>query len=190
MTDTLANAPLQISEIILRTNRYDELTQWYRSLFGDMEPTIQADTKGEFKSIPYIERLCFLRIHVAWPFSQILGIFEVTDATAAKGMHSGMDHMQFRDGSLENLFLRYEWLLSRGVTPTHCYDHGPGTSFYYKDPDGNVVELSASNFDNAADHQAFFHSEAFRQNVEGHEVEPQAYIIQRRAARAGKAVTA
>ena len=184
MSTTPYNAPLQMSEIILRTSRFDDVKSWYQKFFGDLKPAVETDTQRKMTSVPHIQRLCFLRIHVAFPYTQVLGIFEVPQAHAAQDMHAGLDHMQFRELSLENLFGRYEMLKKQGVLPTHCFNHGPGTSFYYKDPDGNVVELSAVNFDTEADYLAFFQTEAYRRNIEGRPVEPERYIAEQRAARA------
>ena len=51
-----------------------------------------------------------------------------------------------------------------------------------RDPDGNEVELSATNFANQEDYLAFMRSEAFRSNVEGHAVDAQRYIAEVRSA--------
>ena len=185
MSTTAFNSPLQVSEIILRTSRYDEIKGWYQTLFGGLKPTVETQTERRMKSVPHIERLCFLRIHASFPFTQVLGIFEVPEAREPAQMNAGLDHMQFRESSLANLFGRYEMLKNGGVLPTHCFNHGPGTSFYYKDPDGNVVELSAVNFDNESDYLAFFQTDEYRSNVEGYEVEPESYIAERLASPAG-----
>ena len=54
-------------------------------------------------------------------------------------------------------------------------NHGPGTSFYYTDPDGNTVELSGPNFDNEAEYLAYFDSEAYRTNIAGIVIDPDEY---------------
>ena len=38
-------------------------------------------------------------------------------------------------------------LKGEGIEPYWCLNHGPTTSMYYKDPDGNKVELQIDNFD-------------------------------------------
>ena len=80
--------------------------------------------------------------------------------------------MQFRYGSLGILVESYERLRNAGVRPFRSANHGPGTSLYYRDPDGNVVELSATNFDTEAEYLAYFDSEAFRRNISGVEIDP------------------
>lgn len=174
--------PLQISEIILRTSRFDALKDWYQVFFGGLRPSLETDTGGRMKSVPHVERLCFLRIHAAFPYTQVLGIFEVPGADVAPRTQAGLDHMQFRERSLADLFVRYAMLKDQGVTPTHCFNHGPSSSFYYRDPDGNTVELSAVNFATEQEYMAFFRSDGFRQNVEGHPIDPEQFIAQRTAA--------
>ena len=53
----------------------------------------------------------------------------------------GLDHVQFRHASLGALLDRYEILRDLGIKPHRTMNHGPSTSFYYRDPDGNGVEL-------------------------------------------------
>jgi hypothetical protein len=60
-------------------------------------------------------------------------------------------------------------------------NHGPSTSFYYRDPDGNVVELSAVNFSTEAEYVAFVNSEAFKKNIAGIEIEAAEFIAKYRS---------
>ena len=75
--------------------------------------------------------------------------------------------MQFRHASLGALLDRYEILRDRGIKPHRTMNHGPSTSFYYRDPDGNAVELSAVNFPTEAEYSRFVTSEAFKKNISG-----------------------
>lgn len=172
--------PLQISEIILRTTRFDHMRTWYRALFGGLEPSVEAATRRQLKSAPHVDRLCFLRIHVAFPYTQVLGLFEVAESGSVQLADRGLDHMQFRERHMDELIRRYKDLRGQGIRPTHAFDHGPSTSFYYTDPDENVVELSAVNFETESDYLAFFKSGAYRQNVEGHPIDPERFVAERR----------
>lgn len=170
--------PLQFSEVILRTSRYEEMKAWYLRLLGMDAPSFETVTEGRLLSVPEVTRLCFLRIHFQYPLSQTLGIFEVRALHAPQRQQPGLDHVQLRETSLENLARRYEALQAGNLLPTRCYNHGPGTSFYYTDPDGNEIEMSAANFDTEAEYLAFFGTEEYRNNVEGHPVDPQVRIRQ------------
>ncbi len=177
--------PLQISEVILHTARYEEMKQWYQRFFGGLKPAVETDARKQLKSCPLIERLCFLRIHAAFPFTQVLGIFEISgirQPSMSTPLSPGLDHMQFREVCLENLFCRYEKLEVEGIKPFQSFNHGPGTSFYYMDPDGNTVELSASNFATEIEYFAFFQTEEYKSNIEGVAIDERTYIAKRRAA--------
>jgi catechol 2,3-dioxygenase-like lactoylglutathione lyase family enzyme len=128
--------------------------------------------------------IAFIRIFSDHPYTQVLGIFEIPAVSGLadnqKG-EPGLHHMQLRHAGLDHLFSRYEDLRARGITPMRCFNHGPGTSFYYRDPDGNTVELSAANFVNEADYLAYFRSESYAKNISGIEIDPDAYVSRYRA---------
>jgi len=46
---------------------------------------------------------------------------------------------------------RHVKLKALGIVPFKAMDHGPTTSFYYRDPDQNVVEIAAPNHAGVAD---------------------------------------
>ena len=173
---TTALGPLQISEIILHTMKFEEMRAWYQRLFGGMEPATDVDSEKKLSFLPDVERICFLRIHFQYPFTQVLGIFEIKDLARPVKPVPGLDHMQFREASKDYLFARYEMLKAAGVMPFCTYNHGPATSFYYRDPDNNVVEISAVNFATEFEYLAFFQSEEFKKNIEGYPVDADEYI--------------
>ena len=58
--------------------------------------------------------------------------------------------------------------MNKGVEPILTTDHGPTTSFYYKDPDGNIVELFVDNFGNSEKSREYIQSSAdFQKNPLG-----------------------
>jgi len=57
-----------------------------------------------------------------------------------------MHHSAFEYGSFEDLNASYLRLREAGIEPAMCIDHGMTLSYYYKDPDGNHVELQVDNF--------------------------------------------
>jgi hypothetical protein len=59
-----------------------------------------------------------------------------------------------------------------GIRPVCCLNHGPTTSMYYADPDGNQVELQVDNYDTVQEAGAFFYSAAFAQNPIGVDFDP------------------
>ena len=82
--------------------------------------------------------------------------------------------MAFTYASLGDLVATYERLDKAGIRPVTCMNHGPTTSMYYADPDGNQVELQVDNYDTVEEAGKFFFSPAFARNPIGVDFEPSA----------------
>ena len=52
-------------------------------------------------------------------------------------------------------------------------NHGPGTSFYYRDPDGNKIELSSLNFSSREQLGEFMATDEFKSNPNGFPLDPE-----------------
>lgn len=155
--------PVRLSEIVLRTARYQELKDWYQAVLG-VAPYNDTD---EF---------CFRRLHMDYPYSQVLAIFHVPEAASSPGPVAGLDHIQLRHASLEAMFERFERLREVGIVPDASMNHGPGTSFSYRDPDQSSVELSGPNFDDDREYVAYFESESYRKDIAGIVVDPNDFV--------------
>jgi len=57
---------------------------------------------------------------------------------------AGLHHVAFTFGSIGELLDTYGRLEAQGIRPFFCVNHGPTTSMYYTDPDGNRIELRRS----------------------------------------------
>ena len=174
---------VRISEIILQTSRYDDLSRWYKAVLGvkpyfeKSERPAPAAVKSGSKGVRASDvRLCFFRLQMDYPYTQTFGIFEIPGLGDKPTIDPGLNHMQFRHDSLDQVVTRYERLRGAGITPYRVANHGPGSSFYYNDPDGNVVELSANNFATEAEYLAYFQSESFKRNPSGIDVDPETYV--------------
>ena len=174
--------PPQFSEVILKTARVATLKDWYETVTDVKAFFVRDDAKNATWAGAW--NIAFIRIFSAHPYTQVLGIFEVPSlsgqADNQKGT-PGLHHMQLRHAGLDHLFSRYEALHASGITPMRSFNHGPGTSFYYHDPDGNTVELSSANFANEADYLAYFRSEAYAKNISGIEIDPTEFVARYRA---------
>jgi len=85
-----------------------------------------------------------------------------------KPPHSvGLDHLAYTYANLGDLVFTYERLKQAGILPVATINHGPTTSMYYRDPDGNRVELQIDNFDTIEELKGFFKSDAMRKNPIG-----------------------
>jgi hypothetical protein len=64
-------------------------------------------------------------------------------------------------------------LKSNHIEPHWCINHGPTTSLYYHDPDGNQIELQVDNFTTIEQANAFIGSSVFQENPIGVEFNPE-----------------
>ncbi|QBD75968.1 hypothetical protein EPA93_08095 [Ktedonosporobacter rubrisoli] len=60
--------------------------------------------------------------------------------------HDGLHHSAFEYSSFEGLNAVYLRLRDEDIVPLYCIDHGFTLSYYYADPDGNLVELQIDAF--------------------------------------------
>jgi catechol 2,3-dioxygenase-like lactoylglutathione lyase family enzyme len=102
----------------------------------------------------------------------------------------GLAHIAFTYGSLEDVLDTYERLKLDGDVPLLAVNHGPSTSMYYADPDGNQVELQVDNFATAEEGMAFMESESFARNPVGVPFDPDAFVKRLRAGEPAAAIVA
>ncbi|HEX3512172.1 MAG TPA: VOC family protein [Solirubrobacteraceae bacterium] len=63
-----------------------------------------------------------------------------------KDTRSGIHHSAFEYHAFNDLNSSYLRLRAEGIEPDYCIDHGMTLSYYYRDPDGNYVELQVDVF--------------------------------------------
>ena len=182
---------LRISETILKTGRLDEMKAWYEKVLG-VQPYFEhapapgsrpKDYGGQTRASDL--RMCFYRLSLDYPYTQTIGLFEEpgTASEPAKGV-PGLHHMQLTTAGIDDLCMRFEALRDQGLHPHRAADHGPMTSLYYRDPDGNNVELTAQNFATLEEMVAFMASAEFRANPSGSELVAEDYVAGWRRAQA------
>ncbi|MSO77208.1 MAG: hypothetical protein EXQ87_09920 [Alphaproteobacteria bacterium] len=64
------------------------------------------------------------------------------DADGPRAKQVGLNHFAFMMASLDDLKEAYERLKDKGVKIDHIGDHGISLGIYFRDPDGNGVEVS------------------------------------------------
>ncbi len=178
---TLSDAPLpalRLGEVVLATGRYDAMTAWYAQLL-EIEPSLEhaVQAGGPTGGPPKPTRMCFFRLHTEHPYQDVVAIFEMPGTRDAPSGDPGLHHMQLRNASMSDLCERYRRLRERGVVPYRSMDHGTSTSLYYRDPDQNAVEVSASNFSTAEAFQACMASETYQRNPAGSVIEPETLLV-------------
>jgi catechol-2,3-dioxygenase len=86
---------------------------------------------------------------------------------------SGMAHVAFAYNSLQDLALAYRQRKRHGILPFWSVNHGPTTSIYYKDPDGNEIETQVDNFESNEEVDKFMTGPAFASNPIGIDFDPE-----------------
>jgi len=158
-------APIRLAHIVLRTTRFAEMIAWYRTVLA------AEIAHGD-------DMLAFLTYddeHHRIAIACLPGLEERSPAAA------GTDHVAFTYADLGDLLQTYARLKSEGIEPFWSINHGPTTSLYYKDPDGNKVELQVDNFATADECNAWMRSGAFAANPIGVVFEPEALLARYRA---------
>lgn len=129
-TNTTPNPVLH--HVTLKTNRVDEMVQWYGIAVG--MTTNHHSQFGAWMTNDAANHRVALLAHPA--------LSDDPD----KIPHTGMHHMAFEYADIGQLLDTYDRLKGHDILPHACLDHGLTTSLYYVDPDGNSVELQADNF--------------------------------------------
>ncbi|SEB26079.1 MULTISPECIES: VOC family protein [unclassified Mycobacterium] len=152
-------SPEKLAHVVLRTGRVREMTDWYvRLLDGEV-----AFANQMLAFMTYDEehhRIAFVATGASEP---------------PEDRHTGLHHVAFTFGSMQAFLDNYTKLKNEGVQPFWCVNHGPTLSMYYRDPDGNQIELQIDAMTNE-ETQNFVTSEAFATNPIGITFEPEELI--------------
>jgi catechol 2,3-dioxygenase len=152
----------------LKTTQLQALVDWYAAVVG-AEVTFQDETGAWLTNDAANHRIALL----AFP-----GFVDDPDKETRTGMH----HSAFEYDVFDDLNASYLRLCEAGIEPDICIDHGMTLSYYYKDPDGNHVELQTDVFGDWAASKAWMRtSPDFHANPIGVFVDP-AKIAERAAA--------
>lgn len=158
-------SPQRLAHFVLRTSQFAEMVKWYTTVLG-AKPAFQNDI------------LAFLSYDEE---HHRVAILAVPDLKPQPEGVAGVHHSAFTYATLADLMSTYERLRDLGIKPVFPINHGPTTSLYYADPDGNQIELQVDNYDDVKDATAFFYSEAFAENPIGVEFDPDELLRRLRA---------
>ena len=166
--------PTKLAHVVFQTNRIKELRDWYCTVLSGHviyeNPHLSFVTyDDEHHRVAFVD---FGALSARDPNTELM-----VKATEQPGLH----HVAFTFGSMEEFLDNYVRLRDRGIRPFFCVNHGPTTSMYYRDPDGNRVELQIDNFETAEEGQEWMHSEAFDRNPVGVEYDPDELVIRFRS---------
>jgi catechol-2,3-dioxygenase len=143
--------PTKLAHIVRRTSRFAEMLDWYQVVFG----AEIAHSDGTLAFLTYDDE------HHRFAIAGIPGLADRPPLAA------GTDHVAFTYADLGDLLYTYARLKAARIEPYWCINHGPTTSMYYKDPDGNRVELQVDNFPTAEETNRWIRSGDFAANPIG-----------------------
>lgn len=149
--------PAKLAHIVLRTSQFERLVEWYKFVFG-AEVVYE---NGQLAFLTYDDE------HHRFAILGIPDLEEPPEGTV------GVHHVAFTYNSLRDLMDTYVRLRDKGIKPIYPINHGPTTSLYYADPDGNQLELQIENYDSVEESTRFFFSDAFAENPIGVEFDPE-----------------
>lgn len=158
-------APVRIAHFVLVTADMAALVAWYTTVFG-------------CEVMHQNERITFLTFDAE---HHRIAIAQSPSLTPRRNDAAGVHHIAFTYDGLDSLLATYERLADAGIEPYWCVNHGMSTSMYYRDPDGNQIELQIDNFATEQELKAVFASEAFAKNVRGEDFDPRDMLARRRA---------
>ncbi len=164
MTAPIAT-PIRFAHAVFRTARLAEMTRWYETVLG--AHVVFGNAMLAF--------LTYDDEHHRIALVELPGLVDRPEGTA------GLEHIAYTYATLGDLIATYERLKTAGVTPYWTINHGPTTSMYYRDPDGNQVELQVDNFPSVDALNAWFQSGAFAKNPIGVEFDAERLVARFKA---------
>ncbi|KAI1627026.1 Glyoxalase/Bleomycin resistance protein/Dihydroxybiphenyl dioxygenase [Exophiala viscosa] len=143
-------SPSTLAHVVLRTSNSRKMVEFYVKFLGG---TITFG--NDFISfVTYDEehhRIALINIPGSEP----------------KAHASGLEHIAFTFPTLSALLLAHRQRKALGIFPFWCVNHGPTTSVYYKDPDGNKLETQVDNFPTVEEANEFMNGSYFAENPIG-----------------------
>ncbi|KIW90542.1 uncharacterized protein Z519_09189 [Cladophialophora bantiana CBS 173.52] len=144
-------SPSTLAHVVLRTGNFKKMVDFYLDFLGG------TVTYGN----EFISFITYDDEH------HRIAIIALPDTGPKSYTSSGLEHIAFAFPTLSALLLAYRQRKARGVSPVWCVNHGPTTSIYYKDPDGNMLETQVDNFDTVKAANDFMNSQYFAENPIG-----------------------
>lgn len=153
-------SPAGLAHVVLQTSQFKPIVAFYKAFLG-----AYASYENDV--------LCFITYDEE---HHRVAICHVPGTTPKAPRSAGLAHMAFSFETLDDLLLAYQQRKARGIVPFWCVNHGPTTSIYYQDPDGNQVETQVDNFASAQEATAFMMSPEFAENPIGADFVPEELI--------------
>lgn len=153
-------SPTSLAHVVLRTNNFRSMVDYYVDFLGG-----RVAYQNE-----YLAFITYDHEHHRIAILQVPGT-----GTKIVGS-SGLEHIAFSFDTLDDLVLAYQQRKNLDMLPRWCVNHGPTTSMYYQDPDGNEIETQVDNFDSVPETDEYMRSKDFEENPIGVEYRPEDLI--------------
>lgn len=166
-------SPAKLAHVVLRVRDLPAMRDWYKTV-------LQADVTQETAELSF---LTYDDEHHRIALLAIPGLAARDDT-----MRVGMDHIAFTYANVGDLLHSYERLRDAGITPFWPINHGVTLSLYYRDPEGNRIELQADAFATMDEGKAYMRSDAFKSNPIGVMFDPEALLQRFKAGEAAESL--
>lgn len=154
--DSQPIAPSLFAHFVLRSSNMPAMVDWYSTVLD-----MRVVHRNGF--------ICFLTYDDE---HHRLAIVNVEGLHAPDDKAWGLAHVAYAYRDVGQLLSTWRRLKQRGIEPYRPIHHGPTLSMYYRDPDGNSVELQVDCYRTKAEASAYFATEAFRRNPIGVAFDP------------------
>lgn len=153
-------SPAKLAHVVLRTNNLKTMVDYYKTFLG-------AEAMYENEMLAF---LTYDEEH------HRIALVQIPETKNKDPRTCGLEHIAFTFNTLTELLLSYRQRKQRGIPPFWPVNHGPTTSIYYKDPDGNMIETQVDNYDDADAATEFMKSASFAENPIGVDFDPEDFI--------------
>ena len=149
-------APSLFAHFVLRSSNMPAMVDWYSTVLN-MRVVKRSD---------FITFLTYDDEHHRLAIVNIPGLRKADEGTW------GLAHVAYTFRDIGQLLSTWRRLKDRGIEPYRPIHHGPTISLYYRDPDGNSVELQVDRYKTKEECAAYFTTDAFRKNPIGVAFDP------------------
>ena len=159
--------PVKFAHVVYQTRQYDAMIAWYEMVFEAR--VVHRD--------PALAFMTYDDEHHRFAFANL----DVLNPGGSGGRGTiGVNHVAYTYAGIGDLLETYARMKSAGITPYWPIPHGTTLSMYYKDPDGNRMELQV-DCGTLKDAIAYMESAAFAENPIGVVIDPEDLLARYRA---------
>ncbi|EEA20049.1 hypothetical protein TMatcc_000024 [Talaromyces marneffei ATCC 18224] len=153
-------SPEKLAHVVFRTapDKYKTMVNFYMQILNAI---IRHEDPG---------KIAFLSFDEEHHRIAILAVPGIITPSPTDIPRAGLDHIAFTYKSLTELAQLYVSLRDRQsdpLKPIWSINHGPTTSLYYRDPQGNKIEMQVDNFGTMEEADSYMKSDEFAENALG-----------------------